>query len=195
MNTYKHVKAWRQRSKEKLVECCGGKCCRCGYNICYRSLDFHHIDPSTKEYNISDLVKCAKTLDLLVKEIQKCIILCRNCHGELHDGLWKIESIDLPILDLSVLAKIKWDRNKICPNCKKSYMAKYRAQNCCSFKCAGIVKFHKGLRPTKEELSKLVWEFTLIDIAKKYNVSDRCVAKWVKRFEIEKPKIGYWITK
>lgn len=69
--------------KNKLIEMMGGKCEKCGYNKCNAVLDFHHIDPSIKEYTIS-----TRNLSLkkITEEVKKCILLCANCHRELHSN-------------------------------------------------------------------------------------------------------------
>lgn len=41
---------WRKRTKIALVEYKGGKCCICGYNKCIEALEFHHLDPSQKDF-------------------------------------------------------------------------------------------------------------------------------------------------
>lgn len=68
----------------------GGKCIRCGYNTCMKALEFHHLDPTQKDFTISN--DHFKLLDA-VEESKKCILLCSNCHKELHDDLWKIEDL------------------------------------------------------------------------------------------------------
>jgi hypothetical protein len=61
-------------------------CAICGYNKCARALSFHHIDPNTKKCTISTLCNCrASSVERIQTEINKCIILCANCHMELHD--------------------------------------------------------------------------------------------------------------
>ena len=85
----KHTISWRKRTKEKLVEYKGGKCVRCGYNKCIRSLDFHHINPEEKDFGIS---KSIKSFEKMKSEVDKCILVCKNCHGEIHD---EIENIKL----------------------------------------------------------------------------------------------------
>lgn len=76
----------------KIKEARGGKCIRCGYDKCIKALEFHHIDPSKKDFTISN--DHFKLLDA-VKESQKCILICSNCHKELHDNLWNIEELKL----------------------------------------------------------------------------------------------------
>lgn len=48
-------------------------------------IDFHHKNPSEKEFTISKKTNLGK--DKLLAEIQKCICLCANCHRKVHAGL------------------------------------------------------------------------------------------------------------
>ena len=79
----KNVGTWRKRTKELLVEYKGGKCEFCGYNKCIEALEFHHIDETTKEFQISS---STKSLEKQKKEADKCYMLCANCHREVHSG-------------------------------------------------------------------------------------------------------------
>lgn len=47
-------------------------------------LDFHHLDPSAKEKNISYMTKSANSIETILKEVEKCIVVCSNCHRKLH---------------------------------------------------------------------------------------------------------------
>lgn len=58
-------------------------CSLCGYNKCFAALDFHHIDPATKEYHISKMFGLAPNKKRIA-ELDKCLVLCSNCHRELH---------------------------------------------------------------------------------------------------------------
>lgn len=78
----------RQRKKLKLVEEAGGRCVLCGYNACMRALDFHHRDPEIKEFTVSQKMKWS--VERLRDEVSKCVLLCKNCHCEVEDGLVEI---------------------------------------------------------------------------------------------------------
>lgn len=58
-------------------------CCICGYRTYTGALEFHHIDPDTKERELTQ----AKTLRTALREVVKCAVLCANCHREVHAGL------------------------------------------------------------------------------------------------------------
>lgn len=68
--------------KLKLITHFGGACIVCGYNKCPAVLSFHHRDPEHKEFSISS--RTTESYEKLLKEAEKCDLLCTNCHGELH---------------------------------------------------------------------------------------------------------------
>jgi hypothetical protein len=70
-----------------IAKKCGMKCKVCGYNKCKDALELHHIDPNTKEHNVSSLTRNFSSIEKLEKELDKCIMLCSNCHREFHAGL------------------------------------------------------------------------------------------------------------
>ena len=76
----------------KIKEHLGGRCIKCGYDKCLKALGFHHLDPSKKDFTISnDHFKLKEA----VEEVKKCILICSNCHKELHDNLWTIDELNL----------------------------------------------------------------------------------------------------
>jgi hypothetical protein len=77
------VKNWRKRTKQKLIEYKGGKCIKCGYDKCIRALEFHHRNPNEKEFAISYKGE-TKKIEKLLEEVDKCDLLCANCHRETH---------------------------------------------------------------------------------------------------------------
>lgn len=78
---------WRKRTKLKLVEYKGGKCQICEYNKSINALHFHHIDPNEKDFQISGK---SLSFEKLKSEVDKCILVCSNCHSEIHEGITKI---------------------------------------------------------------------------------------------------------
>lgn len=70
-----------------MIKYKGGKCQLCGYNKCNRALEFHHLDPAQKDFGISK--NLSKDFDLLKQEVDKCILVCSNCHAEIHNELYE----------------------------------------------------------------------------------------------------------
>ena len=60
----------------------------CGYNRCSAALDLHHIDSTTKDFSLSGHHNLS--LARLKAEADKCILLCRNCHAEVHSGMLEL---------------------------------------------------------------------------------------------------------
>ena len=84
-DNYERVKSYRQRMKEKLVNYKGGKCQLCGYDKCITSLEFHHLNPNEKDFGISTYSNLK--WETIISEVNKCIMVCANCHREIHAGL------------------------------------------------------------------------------------------------------------
>ena len=85
----------RKKVKQILVEYKGGKCEICGYNKCIAALEFHHKDHKEKDFNLSKNgitfgIKRAK------KEVDKCMLVCSNCHREVHSEEGYVFNKDAP---------------------------------------------------------------------------------------------------
>ena len=82
--SYENVKSYRLRLKQRAVYVLGGKCQCCGYDKCIQALDFHHVNPEEKEYNFNE--NANRSWDHTKEEIKKCLLVCANCHREIHAG-------------------------------------------------------------------------------------------------------------
>ena len=87
-NKHQNYVAQQKRGKRRrqlLIQLKGGCCEICGYNKNQAALSFHHLDASTKSFQI-DIRKCSNgTWQRLLEEAQKCQLLCLNCHAEIHN--------------------------------------------------------------------------------------------------------------
>jgi predicted HNH restriction endonuclease len=73
----------RQRErKQEAINYKGGKCQLCGYDKYKGALEFHHIDPTKKDFALS--AGRLTSLEKLKPELDKCVLLCANCHREVH---------------------------------------------------------------------------------------------------------------
>jgi hypothetical protein len=81
----------KQRFKEECIDYKGGKCINCGYNKCPAALEFHHRNPKEKDFSVSH-ISVVTLNENIKKELDKCDLLCSNCHKELHyTPIWKKE--------------------------------------------------------------------------------------------------------
>ncbi|SRR5258708_2096059 len=77
-----NTKIRRFRAKAAAVKYLGGKCERCGWSGNQAALQFHHKDSKGKEFTIGNVAN--KSWDSIKLEMQKCILLCANCHSIEH---------------------------------------------------------------------------------------------------------------
>jgi len=82
----------RQRLKEMIVQEGGGSCQICGYKKCLKALDFHHLNEKNKSFNL-DVRGLTRSWDVIVNEVHKCVLVCSNCHREIHAGLIKLPKL------------------------------------------------------------------------------------------------------
>ena len=80
------VQKRRKKLKDKAIEYKGGKCELCGYSRCREALEFHHSDNNKKEFGVAAKGYTRSWMKVR-EEIEKCLLLCANCHREVHTGL------------------------------------------------------------------------------------------------------------
>jgi hypothetical protein len=162
------------RKKDYAVKQFGGKCQICGYSKCLAALEFHHVDPSDKKFSPSSIIRRLKWEDAL-EELQKCILICANCHREFH---YSNESLDFKKF-LRTWVK------KNCTLCSTEYLTYRIEQKFCSNECSSMSQ-RKVSRPTHSELLDLLNKgFSKRKISKMFGVSDVAVGKWIKRGSVD----------
>ncbi|PLX21278.1 hypothetical protein C0584_03065 [Candidatus Parcubacteria bacterium] len=82
----------RKAIRQKAVELKGGKCEICGYNRCIQALEFHHLDSKSKDFGIS-AKGYTRSWKKVKEEIEKCIMLCADCHREVHEGITQLPQV------------------------------------------------------------------------------------------------------
>lgn len=147
----------------------GGACCLCGYNRCLRALSAHHLDPSQKDFNIGQAKANPKSWSKIVSELRKCVLLCKNCHDEVHDGIVVLP--DNAFRFDETFTEYEWPPSK--PKEAKVFVP-------------------KPPRPSRDELASLLLEHSAITVGKMYNVSSAAVAKWCKKFGVKPMPRGHW---
>lgn len=171
MSNYDSIKKWRKEIKKQLVKAFGGKCCVCGYDKSMSSLSFHHLDPDKKDFIISSSVSWKRT----VEEVKKCVLVCLNCHSEIHhDGLKlpkNSKRFDEKYSKRIKKSKVLYD---ICPVCGENKPIKNLT---CSRKCAS--KKRNKINWQKYDLKVLYEEIGSFNGVAKHigNISDVAVKK------------------
>lgn len=165
----------------------GGECQVCGYSLCSKALDFHHKDPSSKEFNITQFRK--KDLEILKKELDKCILLCCRCHRELHEAMRVKESDFLSQKDRVESSQVESQ----CKQCQKSFKHhRHKKRIYCSLECSNEARKQATIdrtgkhHPSKEELQELIDTLPWTTIGKMFGVTDNAVRKWAKKYGIKR---------
>ena len=179
----KYVIEWRRRAKIELVQYKGGKCERCGYDKCIDALEFHHLNPDDKDFTVSGK---SWSIEKLKNEVDKCILVCSNCHKEIHvETRHKLEAnkSDEKIFVYKKKEIKEKPKCKICDNKCKTSASVY-----CSNECFDIGRAENI--PTKTDfVFKLKELHNFVQIGKYYNVSDNSIRKWCKKYDIPTTKI------
>lgn len=179
--TAERVRRWRKRTKQKIVEAMGGKCVCCGYNKCSGALVLHHLDPSQKEMGLGALRASCSSWGKIVKELRKCILVCANCHAEIHAGLTKIPKIcstfNEDYVSYDFYFRIETEV-RMCEVCNTTYETKINSKRrFCSNKCAD--KSNRKIKCSNEELLKLKLDnnYTIVQLAEMFKVSETAIRK------------------
>lgn len=183
------------------------KCSICEYNKCINALDFHHIDPITKTIEISKLLiyECEsfERLNVLKTELDKCILLCSNCHKTLHFDITKFNIYKSKIYEKSNnIREIQPKLNKI------EILNMYNNGN-------GVVEISKHFNASKGTISEILrglgkgesmndiiidenkfleyykLGYTNKEIGEKLNCNKRSLFKYYKKYNIKSNKKRY----
>ena len=84
-NTNERQKRTSKERKLTLIEMSGGCCSICGYKKNYSALQFHHLNPEDKVFNLDGRKLSNTNWESIKKEWEKCQLLCSNCHAEIHN--------------------------------------------------------------------------------------------------------------
>lgn len=189
-----HVKQWRTKTKERIIQSMGGCCVLCGYNKIQQALALHHLNPSEKEFSFGAIRAEPKKWITIVNELRKCVLVCHNCHTEVHAGVSVIpdnvrcfdESYieykavlqkTIPIYD----APKTTVQDKLCPVCG---LVMPNSNRTCSRQCSG--KLHRRFDWDSIDLAELLKTKSYLAIADDLGVSDAAVHKRAKKLGLKK---------
>lgn len=168
------VKRCQKRKKQNIVNLFGGKCSLCGYNKCLNALEFHHLDKNEKEEEPTYIIM-RWSFERAKKELDKCILVCSNCHREIH-----AEEYDL---NINLRTFVRPWLTKECNYCNKEFITKEVEAKYCGLSCFQYSQ-RKVIRPNKEELAELMSIHSWKQLGKMFGVSDNGVRKWAKNYKL-----------
>lgn len=157
-NYYQKQKDRAVTRKYELVALRGGKCEICGYDKNYGAFDFHHLNPTEKEFQLDSRHLSNTNIEDLMKEADKCILLCANCHREAHypdleknlfDERYQIIKND----HVSIHNKNK-RRQAVCEVCGKEYNYA-KGKRYCSIECNEKAKNYPTFKQIVEKYEEL----------------------------------------
>lgn len=189
------VTEWRRRAKRRLIEAFGGCCGVCGYNRCEWNLAFHHLDPGVKEKGFGHYQSLAWAK--IVAEIRKCVMLCHNCHGEVHarlivdlsdcrrfDEKYSVYSRALSGMREGASVVIVANPQKPCLRCGRPLIKQQR--KFCSWECA-----HASRREASQvdviKLVDLLQTGSCEQAAAEFGVTGKTIRRWAHRFGVDLP--------
>ena len=164
------VKRWRANTKDRMVKAMGSKCQCCGYNTCNNSLAFHHIDPKRKDLTFADTRANPQKWNLIVEELRKCILVCHNCHAEIHVGIRTIPEIYFIFDESFADYKIETEYNFCICGKEKPQTFKF-----CSHKCAATNR--RKVDWDNIDLIELLKNHSITELEDKLGISNAAIYK------------------
>jgi len=176
------VKRWRDKTKQRIIDAMGGKCCVCGYDKCPASLALHHLDPSKKEFGLGSIRACPENWSKIVSELKKCVLVCSNCHNEIHYNVTQVPKDAVSFNDHYEDYKhnemiMKMHECEVCGKLTEPW------KNSCSPECAA--KIRRKVDWDSVDLVKELKEVSILALSKKLGCSDALIHKKLKKLGLK----------
>lgn len=189
----------RRRTKAKAVEYKGGKCEVCGYSKSQAAMDFHHVDPTQKDLAIGS--GNPRQWEVIRVELDKCRLLCSNCHREEHDRLRQEHRTEQARAAREEVSERKDQEQRSCTRCGElvgvtpsRIMASLTGALYCGLACFRASRETTGW-PGDDVLRGLVWQVPVQQIGRQLGVSASAVKKRCRVRGIPTPPRGYWSSR
>ncbi len=184
------VKQWRKNTKQKVIIAMGNSCQICNYNKCNDALEFHHLDATQKEFGLGYIMAKPTKWTYIVEEMKKCILLCSNCHREVHKGVANIPEVyqqfDESLLHTEEAKETIQIRAPLeityCPICNTE---KPKTNVYCSYSCAAKSQKHTKFNWPNIDLIDMIenQKIPKTQIADQLGCSDVAVYKRYKKLK------------
>ena len=174
-NDYEKQKERALTRKLEIINMKGGKCEICGYDKNISALDFHHIDPNKKEFQLDSRHLSNTTNKKITEELKKCNLLCSNCHREIHNKQFDKKNIKYLLDNFKSQHKSILHVNKTitCLKCKKEFPS-VNGKIYCSDECRKNDKGYPSIQDINERyLILLSWE----KVAEYFGITRRIIQR------------------
>lgn len=171
------VSEGRRLLKLKAIEYKGGKCEMCGYNKYPQAMVFHHLNPEEKDFGISN--SNTRKFEKVKPELDKCILLCANCHLETHAKIEEQKRLDTIKEINEQKRKLNPSIEKNCFQCQLSIVV-FASQNAEKNFCSRVCRdeyFNNNGWPSDQELIDMKEKMSVKEIEAKIGKSWRSIYK------------------
>lgn len=171
----------------------GGSCVCCGYNRCPEALEFHHLDPTQKDFSFGAIRANPRSWSKIVEELRKCVLVCCLCHREVHARVREIpvdaKRFDETYVDYQI--KTIAHLTDPCPIC---FEPKPTFRKTCSYKCSGtLTGRQRGKMRWKDiELETLLNTKSMGQVAEELKCSHTAVWKEARKRGITTKRVSIW---
>lgn len=186
------VQKRRDLLKLKALEYKGGKCEICGYDKNYAALEFHHLDPNEKDFGIAS-DGYTRSWENTKEELDKCILVCANCHRELHNPTWNKEGFQ-DRLDsykkkeiLNIPSKEELEQRIYSGKTQKEIAEEYNVSISTLKRWYNqySLKKENPIRPDKTKIEEDLKVYSVPQLAKIYNMSAKGLYKLCIKLNID----------
>ncbi len=191
---YRYIRTHRLLQKKRIIYVMGGCCALCGYDKCSDAMELHHIDPTKKDFTFSQEFLCRDWNKYVLPELKKCILLCANCHREIH---FQINKGKEPFLHTTF---IQGRANEISKELQllKTHKLKY-CKFCHSIISSQATVCQKCFVEQKAQKSKIntidrnilkdkIRNESFLSIGEQYGVTDNTIRKWCIKLNLPNKK-------
>lgn len=170
-NIYHHQKLRAIRRKYDAIIEKGGCCSSCGYKKNMSALEFHHKDPNEKKFRLDFRYFSNTKIEILKIELDKCELLCSNCHRELHNKTLEMDIIDSLVKNIHKKTFSTPNYKQNCKHCGIG-MKSIRGKKFCSDICRNK---HKNYPEKCEVLAKYGELKTWVNVASYFGLTKKII--------------------
>lgn len=186
--SYQDVKNTRERNKKRLIAGFGElKCPICGFTGHEVTFDFHHLDPTQKDFPVCQVLN--RSFANLCQEAEKCTLLCSNCHRLVTNGLVDLNLYELPKFNREIAEKHLQNNCKVCGI--EVNLSTTICQECKNKKIKNkMLEMQKAKENfiSRDTLKSEIRTKPFVKIAEEFGFSDNAIRRWCDKHNLPRTK-------